>query len=150
MGWSQRYDCFETTVSRGKAKRRITAQAHAKNNNCGRAVLFQPRCSRIDGGETFEIGSIVNPCRRPAHFWSLDQKASVGDGDGELLQLGGSAMLAMHHRDANGLAVRRGGEHKTADDEANRFSSHLASQFRRSKSPAPVWILLCRRGGRIA
>jgi hypothetical protein len=60
-----------------------------------------------------------------------------------LLQLDGSAMLAMHHHDANVLAVRRGDEHKTADDEANRFSSHRDPQFLQRVVGRRDWILPC-------
>jgi hypothetical protein len=49
----------------------------------------------------------------------------------------------MHHHDANGLAVRRGDEHKTADDEANRFSSHRDPQFLQRVVGRRDWILPC-------
>jgi hypothetical protein len=71
-------------------------------------------------------------------------KTSIGDGCRELLQLGWRAMLAVHHHDTDGLAVRRGRERERADNEVNEFSNqpflHLrgATFAKRTRIPCLV------------
>jgi len=72
MGRRKRYNGFEILAPRAKPERCITTSAHAQNNDSGCPVAFQPRCSRVDVGKTFEIALVVNPRSRPAHFRSLD------------------------------------------------------------------------------
>jgi len=106
MRGCQRDDCCKAVAPRAEAERRISTKAHAENDDCGCAALFQPSRGCVDIGKAFEIGPIVNPRGRPAHFRSLNPKASVSNGARELLQLVRRPMLAVHHHDADGPAMR--------------------------------------------